>query len=127
VDISDTRFCVLVDFAFNVGIEALELHVLKLLNQGEVSQVPAQLLRWTKAGGKELPGLKRAERLSLNVELRNRIKERTCMSILGMTGPVAGNFGGAWTHRRRIIYERLCILCFLHHLFNVLWRVTPIK
>ena len=60
VEISDTRFCVLVDFAFNVGIGAFKNStLLKLLNQGEASQVPAQLLRWTKAGGKELPGLKR--------------------------------------------------------------------
>jgi lysozyme len=60
VTISDTRFCALVSFAFNVGIGALERStLLNLLNQGAFEQVPAQFLRWTKAGGKELAGLKR--------------------------------------------------------------------
>jgi lysozyme len=58
VEISDTRFCALVSFAFNVGIGAFNgSTLLKLLNQGEVHQVPIQLMRWTKAGGKELTGL----------------------------------------------------------------------
>jgi lysozyme len=48
----------LVSFAFNVGIGAFNgSTLLKLLNQGEVHQVPIQLMRWTKAGGKELTGL----------------------------------------------------------------------
>ncbi len=42
------------------------------------------------------------------------------MSILGMTGPVARNFGGAWTHRRRIIYGTLvfCAFCISYLLFR---------
>ncbi len=72
VDISDTRFCALVSFAFNVGIEAVKnATLLKLLNQGEASQVPAQLLRWTKCGGKELLGLKR--RREAEAELWNSV------------------------------------------------------
>jgi len=60
VTISDARFCALVSFAFNVGIGALEKStLLRLLNEGAVDQVPAQFLRWTKVGGKELAGLRR--------------------------------------------------------------------
>jgi len=58
--ISDGRFCALVSFAFNVGVGALERStLLKLVNQGVFDQVGPQFLRWTKAGGKELAGLKR--------------------------------------------------------------------
>ncbi len=42
------------------------------------------------------------------------------MSILGLTGSVARNFGGAWTHRRRIIYGTLvfCAFCIIYLLFH---------
>lgn len=60
VPLDDTRFCALVSFAYNVGIGALaESTLLRLLNEGAFDQVPAQLMRWTKSGGKELAGLKR--------------------------------------------------------------------
>lgn len=60
VAISDAKFCALVSFAFNVGIGALERSTLLwLVNEGAFAQVPTQFLRWTKAGGKELAGLKR--------------------------------------------------------------------
>ncbi len=60
VTVSDARFCALVSFAFNVGVGALERStLLRLVNEGAFAQVPAQFLRWTKAGGKELAGLKR--------------------------------------------------------------------
>ena len=36
-----------------------ESTLLKRLNEGEFDDVPAQILRWTKSGGKELPGLVR--------------------------------------------------------------------
>ncbi len=60
VPISDTQFCALVSFAYNVGIGALEKStLLRLLNEGNPDQVSAQMMRWTKAGGKELAGLRR--------------------------------------------------------------------
>lgn len=42
------------------------------------------------------------------------------MSIPGVTGPVARNFGGAWTHRRRIIYGTLifCAFCISYLMFR---------
>ena len=41
------------------------------------------------------------------------------MSILGMAGAVARNFGGAWRHRRRIIYGTLmfCAFCIIYLMF----------
>lgn len=58
--ISDARFCALVSFAFNVGVGALARStLLRLVNEGAFDLVPAQFLRWTTAGGKELAGLKR--------------------------------------------------------------------
>lgn len=68
IEISDTRFCALVSFAFNVGIGAFrDSTLLKLLNQNEPDQVPTQLLRWTKANGKELAGLKRRREAEANL------------------------------------------------------------
>jgi len=33
--------------------------MLRVLNEGKYDEVPAQMLRWNKAGGKELEGLTR--------------------------------------------------------------------
>lgn len=60
IPLDDIRFGALVSFAINIGIGAFEgSTLLKLLNQGNLAEVPAQLLRWTKIGGKESAGLKR--------------------------------------------------------------------
>ncbi|QOJ22663.1 MAG: lysozyme [Gammaproteobacteria bacterium] len=68
IEISDRRFCVLVSFAFNVGIGALkDSTLLKLLNQNQQDQVPVQLLRWTKSNGRELSGLKRRREAEVNL------------------------------------------------------------
>jgi lysozyme len=48
----------LISFTFNLGTGALETStLLRLLNGGDYASVPAQLNRWTKAGGRQLPGL----------------------------------------------------------------------
>lgn len=50
----------LVSFAFNCGTAALKTStLLRLLNQGDVQGAAAQFDRWTKGGGKVLPGLVR--------------------------------------------------------------------
>lgn len=57
------EFDALVCFAFNVGARAFrDSTLVKVLNEGRKSDVPAQLMRWTKAGGKELKGLVRRRR-----------------------------------------------------------------
>lgn len=52
------RLAALIDFAFNCGIGNLRSSTLrKLVNTGEWNDVPAQLRRWNKAGGRVLRGL----------------------------------------------------------------------
>jgi GH24 family phage-related lysozyme (muramidase) len=60
VRLSQPQLDALISFAFNVGTGAFrDSTLLKLLNQGDYASVPAQLNRWSKAGGKTLPGLVR--------------------------------------------------------------------
>ena len=61
VSINDNRFSALVSFVFNVGTSAFEEStLLSLLNaNAEMDIVANQLLRWNKAGDRELPGLTR--------------------------------------------------------------------
>ena len=54
------QFDVLVDFAYNAGVGALQKStLLKKVNAAQFDDVPAELMKWTKGGGKVLPGLVR--------------------------------------------------------------------
>lgn len=54
------QFSALVSFAFNVGMGNFRASsVLKAINAGDLAAVPRRLQLWTKAGGRELPGLVR--------------------------------------------------------------------
>ncbi|AQX28404.1 MULTISPECIES: lysozyme [unclassified Bartonella] len=56
--LTDEQFAALVSFCYNVGIEAFcNSTLLRKLNKGEYEAVPAELQKWTKAGGKRLQGL----------------------------------------------------------------------
>jgi lysozyme len=58
VPLLQNQFDALIAFTFNVGTSAFEKStLLKVLNQGQYDQVPAQLRRWVKAGGKTVDGL----------------------------------------------------------------------
>ena len=58
VALVQNQFDALVSFAFNVGVQAFKAStLLKKLNNGLHDEVPAQLRRWTKAGGQTLQGL----------------------------------------------------------------------
>lgn len=60
VKLSENQFSALVCFAFNVGIGNFERStLLRLLNRGWYDQVPAQLMRWNRAGGEVYGGLAR--------------------------------------------------------------------
>ena len=60
VPLNDNQFSALVCFAFNVGTGNFESStLLKLLNRGWYEQVPAQLMRWNRAGGEVFGGLSR--------------------------------------------------------------------
>ena len=63
VPLSQNQFDALVSFAFNVGLGAFQKStLLRKLNAGQYDAVPAELMKWTKAGGTELPGLVRRRR-----------------------------------------------------------------
>lgn len=63
VEIAQHQFDVLVSFAYNCGVGALaKSTLLKRLNAGRADAVPAELMKWTKSGGRELPGLVRRRR-----------------------------------------------------------------
>jgi lysozyme len=63
VPLNQSQFDALVSFCFNVGEGALgKSTLLKKLNRGEYASVPGELMKWTKGGGKELPGLVRRRR-----------------------------------------------------------------
>ena len=60
VDLEQNQFDVLVDFAYNAGVGNLKTStLLKKVNAGDFDAVPTELMKWTKGGGKELPGLVR--------------------------------------------------------------------
>jgi lysozyme len=55
---SPERLAAIVDFAFNVGGGALRASTLRRrINAGDWADVPTQLRRWDKAGGRVLRGL----------------------------------------------------------------------
>lgn len=57
--LSDTQFAALCDFVFNVGATNFrKSRLLQVVNAGQHDQVASQLLRWTKAGGREVAGLR---------------------------------------------------------------------
>lgn len=63
VELTQNQFDALVSFVYNVGIGAFQKStLLKKLNAGQYDAVPAELMKWTKGGGKELPGLVRRRR-----------------------------------------------------------------
>jgi lysozyme len=56
--LTQNQFDVLVDFAYNAGIGALKSStLLKKVNAADFDAVPAELMKWTKGGGKVLRGL----------------------------------------------------------------------
>lgn len=60
VELTQNQFDVLVDFAYNAGVGNLKTStLLKKVNASDFEAVPTELMKWTKAGGKELPGLVR--------------------------------------------------------------------
>jgi lysozyme len=55
---TDNQFAALVSFAFNLGPESLRTSTLRRKhNEGDYVGAAAQFARWTRAGGRVLPGL----------------------------------------------------------------------
>lgn len=68
VSLNQNQFDTLVDFAYNAGLGALQKStLLKKVNAGDFDAVPAELMKWTKGGGKELPGLVRRRQAEIAV------------------------------------------------------------
>ena len=60
VELNENQFDALVSWVYNLGPANLKAStMLKVLNAGEYENVPAQIKRWNKAGGKVLEGLVR--------------------------------------------------------------------
>jgi lysozyme len=60
VQLSQNQFDAMVSWVFNLGVGNLRSSTLRtVLNQGDYEGVPAQIMRWNKAGGKVLEGLTR--------------------------------------------------------------------
>jgi len=57
-DLSHVALCAIADFSYNLGLGRLQASTLrKKLNAGDVDGAVAELMKWTKGGGKVLPGL----------------------------------------------------------------------
>ncbi len=58
VELTQAQFDTLTSFVFNIGAGAFRKStLLRLLNEGKPEEVPAQLKRWNRAGGKVVQGL----------------------------------------------------------------------
>jgi lysozyme len=71
VPLNDNEFSALVSFDFNTGGLATST-LLKKLNSGDRSGAANEFLRWTRAGGKVLPGLERRRKSERNLFLSQR-------------------------------------------------------
>ena len=68
VPLTQYQFDALVSFVFNLGSGAFGgSTLLKKLNAGDYSAVPAQLMRWNKAGGRVLRGLTRRRQAEIDL------------------------------------------------------------
>ena len=60
VELNQNQFDAMVSWVYNLGSSNLQAStLLKVLNAGDYEGVPAQIMRWNKAGGKVLEGLTR--------------------------------------------------------------------
>jgi lysozyme len=70
VPVTDNQFGALVSLAYNIGIGAFKNStLLRVLNQKNYQETANQLMRWNRAGGKELAGLTRRRRAERNLFL----------------------------------------------------------
>jgi lysozyme len=68
VTLNQNQFDALVSFTFNVGVGAFTSStLLKVLNQQQYTEIPTQLLRWTRAGGQVVPGLVNRRQNEINL------------------------------------------------------------
>lgn len=69
-DLTPGRLGALTSFAFNVGLGNLQRSTIRMKhNRGEFDEAADSFLMWTKAGGKELPGLVKRRKEERNLYL----------------------------------------------------------
>jgi lysozyme len=69
-DLTPGRFGALVSFSFNVGLGNLQRSTIRMKhNRGEFDEAAEAFMAWTKAGGKELPGLVKRRKDERNLYL----------------------------------------------------------
>lgn len=63
VKLSPNQLAALIDFVFNAGAGNFEISTIRrVVNRGDLTGVPAQLMRWVYAKGVKLPGLVKRRR-----------------------------------------------------------------
>lgn len=68
VPLSPQQGAALICFAYNIGVGAFDNStLLKLLNNGSYSVVPAQLMRWNKVQGEPVAGLTRRRQAEIDL------------------------------------------------------------
>jgi len=68
VPLNQNQYDALVSWVYNLGSSNLNSStLLKVLNTGNYAEVPEQILRWNKAGGKVLEGLTRRRQEEANL------------------------------------------------------------
>lgn len=68
--LTQSRFDALVSFSFNVGLGNLQRSSIRMKhNRGEFEEAAEAFMQWTKAGGKELPGLVKRRKDERNLYL----------------------------------------------------------
>lgn len=68
IGITQGQFDALVSFAYNAGVHRLAgSTLLKRVNAGRFDEVPAEFMKWTKGGGRDLPGLIRRRRAEVKL------------------------------------------------------------
>lgn len=68
--LTQSRFDSLVSFSFNVGLGNLQRSSIRMKhNRGEFEEAAEAFMQWTKAGGKELPGLVKRRKDERNLYL----------------------------------------------------------
>lgn len=89
VDLTDPQYAALCDFVFNVGATNFRKStLLKKINAKEFEQVPAQLRRWTVAGGKEVQGLANRREKEIRLFFQGQLVPRAAPAQGDSTAPV---------------------------------------
>jgi lysozyme len=90
VEVTRNQFDVLVSFAYNCGLGSLKKStLLKRVNAKRFDDVPAELMKWTRGGGKVLPGLVRRRRAEAEMWRSMAVVEEDDSRVTPDT-PVAG-------------------------------------